>query len=165
MKKLLYIVLFSLLFLSGCEKNLSETAPESLFLMDGEQTAAGVRPGDGPKEFQKAYSNYQIQVAWNELESSYMTMSISEIPYKDEISTIIANLFIDGKPVTEQSVCDENQIEPDELHGLLSSTAYLQKHEVLYRYLIFDWSEGKITQIASEELNYNESFETPYAGS
>ena len=35
MKKLLYIILFSLLLLSGCEKKPADIAPASLFEMEG----------------------------------------------------------------------------------------------------------------------------------
>ena len=55
MKKLLYIFLFAVLILSGCEKKQELLAPASLFEMDGEATAAGVCPGDGPEEFKAAY--------------------------------------------------------------------------------------------------------------
>lgn len=161
MKKLLYIFLFAVLLLSGCEKNPADTAPESLFQMEGTATAAGVKPGDGPKEFKAAYRNYTIQVAYNELESNYMVMSIDKIPYEDPISTIIANLFINGKPVSEEEICEENNVKPENLHSLLSSAAYLRRNEVIYRYLTFDWEDGVITDIGSEELNYNETFEVP----
>lgn len=162
MKKLLYMSLFVILFLSGCEKNPSVTAPESLFQMSGTATAAGVKPGDGPKEFKAAYRNYTIQVAYNEMESTYMVMSIDRIPYEDPISTIIANLFINGEPVSEEKLCEENDTEPENLHALLSSAAFLRRNEVIYRYLIFDWEGGVITDIDSDELNYNETFEVPY---
>ena len=39
-----------------------------------------------------------------------------------------------------------------------------RKHEVIYRYLDFDWKGGYIADISSEELNYNETFETPCLG-
>lgn len=162
-KKLLYIILISLLLLSGCEKKASETAPLSLFQMDGNTTAAGITVGDGPEEFKKAYRNYTLQVAWNDTDSTYIVMSPDKIPYDEAISTIITSLFINGKPVTAQQLCADNEITSDQLHSLLSSEAYLKKHEVIYRYLDFDWEHGKIARISSEELNYNETFETPYS--
>ena len=45
----------------------------------------------------------------------------------------------------------------------MSSHEYLRSHDVIYRYLVFDWEDGVITDIASEELNYNETYETPRA--
>ena len=60
MKKLLYIFLFAVLILSGCEKKQELLAPASLFEMDGEATAAGVCPGDGPEEFKAAYRDYTL---------------------------------------------------------------------------------------------------------
>ena len=162
MKKLLYIILFGLLFLSGCEKKTSDIAPAKLYEMDGESTNNGVSPGDGKKEFIDAYQDYTIQVAYNDSVSNYLVMSIRKIPYEDSISTMIANFFINGKPVSEEELCEQNKIEPEQLHSLLSSSEYLRSHEVIYRYLRFKWEDGAIQKIESEELNYNETFETPY---
>lgn len=161
MKKLLYILLFSLLLLSGCEKKSADIAPAELFEMNGETTADGVKPGDGRAEFIDAYDGYTIQVAYSNLSSSYLVMSIDDIPYQDEISTMIANFFIDGEPVSEETLCEDNEIEPEALHSLLSSFSYLREHEVLYRYLRFTWKDGKIIRIDSDALNYNETFDTP----
>lgn len=161
MKKLLYILAFCVLFLSGCEKNPSATAPESVFLLDGDETSQGIKCGDDSASFIKAYQNYRIQVAYNDVSSSYTTMDIKKIPYQQNISTIIANFFIDGKPKSEEELCEENNTELSALHTLLSSPDYLRSHDVLYRYLIFTWKNGIITDIASEELNYNETYETP----
>lgn len=162
MKKLLYIIFFSLLLLSGCEKKTAEIAPAALFVMAGNTTAAGVQPGDDADAFIKAYKDYTIQVAYSDLDSNYLVMSIEDIPYEDPISTMIANFFINGTPVSEEDLCEENDIEPSGLHELLSSAAYLRSHEVIYRYLRFRWEDGVITEIESEELNYNETFEVPY---
>lgn len=161
MKKSLYLFIFLALFLSGCEKNSSSTPPESLFRISNGETYAGVKSGDGPAAFQKAYGSYTIQVGYDEPDSSLNTMSIHEIPYDEDIYTIISGFFIDGKPVAEETICSDNQIEVSGLHDLLSSSDYLRSHEVIYRYLIFTWSDGIITDIDSEELNYNETFEVP----
>ncbi len=161
MKKLLYLLLFVLLFLSGCEKKTADVAPASLFELDGDSTSAGVSPGDGRAAFIKAYKKYTIQVAYQNLPSDYMIMSISEIPYTNEISTMIANFFINDEPVSEETLCEENDVEPGQLHSLLSSSDYLREHEVLYRYLRFKWEDGVIESIESDALNYNETFETP----
>lgn len=163
-KKLLYILVFSLLLLSGCEKKSAEIAPASFFVLDGNVTSEGIRPGDGPDAFKKAYRNYTLQVAWTDVDSNYMVMSPDHIPYDENISTIITSLFINGKPVTEEQVCSDNGIDADALYTLLSSPDYLRKHEVIYRYLDFDWKDGLIADISSEELNYNETFETPCLG-
>ena len=74
---------------------------------------------------------------------------------------MIANFFVNGKPVSEETLCEDNNVPPSGLHSLLSSPDYLRKHEVIYRYLRFSWENGTIDKIESEELNYNETFETP----
>ena len=132
--------------------------------MNGEATAAGVCPGDGPEEFKAAYRVYTLQVAWNDAESNFMVMSPDQIPYDEEISTMIATLFIDGKPVDPEALCKEQDIQSDQIHDVLSSPDFLRKHDVIYRYLVFEWSDNEIVDIYSEELNYNETFETPRSG-
>ncbi len=161
MKKLLYIAVLSALFLSGCEKKSADFAPESLFEMSGDSTAAGIMPGDDSEAFIKAYSGYTTQVAYLDDGSQYAAMPIEKIPYGDHISVLIATLFIDGEPVSEEKLCRDNDWEPDALHSHLSTPAYLRRHEVIYRYLSFTWKDSVITDITSEELNYNETFETP----
>lgn len=164
MKNLLYIFLFSLLLLSGCEKKSALLAPASLFVMDGDAAASGVKIGDGPSEFKAAYKDYTLQVAWNDIESNFMVMSPDKIPYEEEISTMIATLFIDGTPTNPDTFCEEQGISSAKIHTLLSSHEFLRSHDVLYRYLVFTWSGGVISDIYSEELNYNETFETPKSG-
>ena len=68
-------------------------------------------------------------------------------------------LNLDGK--TKEQICKEYDWEEASLHSNLSAPAYLREHDVVYRYLMFSWENGKITDIVSDELNYNETFETP----
>jgi hypothetical protein len=161
MKKLLYIFLFSLLFLSGCEKKPAEIASADVFELTGDTTSLGISPGDGSDAFISAYKDYTIQVAYSDLVSNYLVMSIEDIPYEESISTMIANFFIDGVPTSEATLCKENKITSDQLHTLLSSPSYLRQHEVIYRYLRFIWKDGTIEHIESDSLDYNETFETP----
>lgn len=161
MKKSLYILLFSVLLLSGCEKKPVKFAPAVLFDLKDNVTSAGIKIGDGPREFKAAYSDYTIQAAFDDASTSYRIMPIHKIPYNENISTIIANFFIDGEPVSEDWICEENQVDISGLHELLSSQEYLRNHEVIYRYLFFKWEDGVVANITSKELNYNETFETP----
>lgn len=160
-KKLLYIFIFAVFFLWGCEKKPADTAPAEVFKMNGTSTAAGIAPGASREDFIKAYKDYIIQVAYNDLDSNYLIMSIEDIPYEENISAMVANFFIDGKPMSEAALCRENKVEQAQLYTLLSSPEYLRKHTVVYRYLRFHWDQGELLDIESDELNYNETFETP----
>ncbi len=160
MKKL-FLTLLLLLLLTGCGKKPAATAPEELFHIADGMTADGIRPGDEPEQFIDAYEDYLIQVAYNNLESNYVVMDIDKIPYKEDISTMIANFFVDDKPVSEEELCRENNVKPTQLYALLSSSSYLREHNVVYRYLRFRWADGRIVDIQSDELNYNETYETP----
>lgn len=133
-----------------------------MFDMDGGTTNDGVSVGDSKKAFIDAYSSYEIQVAYSGQPSGYLVMSIDEIPYEKRISTLIATLFIDGAPISEDEFCLENDIELSELPELISSRSYLRSHDVIYRYLDFRWEDGVIADIYSGELNYNETFEAPH---
>lgn len=162
MKKLRFAALAMLLLLSGCEKRQTQIAPESLFVLEDGVTSQGIQAGDTPEEFQEAYGDYIIQVAYEN--TGYTPMSINRIPYNEPISTMIANFFINGEPVSDEEICRENEIEPEDLYSLLSSYEYLTSHEVIYRYLEFSWESGVIADINAGELYYNETFETPYRG-
>ncbi len=159
--KRITLLFLSTLLLTGCEKEEQQAASAELFEITDGVTFDGVQIGDGKAEFIKAYSDYIIQAAYTDTDSSYIVMSINEIPYDENISTLIANFFIDEKPVTEDEICEENDIEYTELYDLLSSTDYLRAHEVIYRYLRFLWEDSVITDIDSGEFNYNETYEVP----
>ncbi|MCD7744736.1 MAG: hypothetical protein LUI13_05545 [Lachnospiraceae bacterium] len=165
MKKTLFLLLIPVLLLGGCEKKEQQVASSELFEVTDGTTSDGVAIGDGKSEFVRAYSDYVIQAAYTDVESSYMVMSINEIPYDENISTLIANFFIDNVPMFEEDICDENDIEEAELYDLLSSTEYLREHEVIYRYLRFIWENSVITDIDTGEFNYNETYEVPKAES
>ncbi len=161
MKKMLLITLFCAVFLIGCEKNTQEIASEEVFEMTDGVTHDGVKIGDGKAEFIDAYNPYVIQTAYTDAASNYKVMSIRKIPYDENISTLIATFFIDGKAVSEEEICAQNEIEEEDLSSLLSSPAYLQKHNVIYRYLRFNWEDSEIRSIDSSELNFNEAYEVP----
>lgn len=161
MKKLLYIALFSLLLLTGCEKKSPKTPPADLFLLYENTTADGVRPGDTPEKFIEIYGSYPIQVAFNHTASSYVSMSAKKIPFHEDISTLIACFFIDGEPLSETMICEIYDISPSQMHEVISSSDFLRSHEVEYRYLRFKWANGRITDIVSSDLNYNETYEIP----
>jgi len=160
-KKLMALLLFGALLLTGCENREQQVASAELFELDGDTTNDGVSVGDGKKEFIKAYSDYVVWAAYTDTDSSYIVMSINEIPYEDNISTLIANFFIDEVPTSEEDLCENNEIDESDLYSLLSSPSYLRAHEVIYRYLRFTWKDSVITDIDSGGFNYNETYEVP----
>ena len=160
-KQLLFMAFLSCLILAGCTDREVSPAPQKLFQLTDGVTAAGVQAGDGEKEFRKAYAGYEILVSSSGEDIPQETMPIGRIPYDRDIVTMIANFFIDGQPKSPQNICEEEQIPSEDLFDLLSSEEYLRSHEVIYRYLIFYWKDSRIQRIASEELNYNETYEVP----
>ena len=160
-KHLFLAAVFSCLILTGCTGKTPGPAPQKLFQLTGGVTADGIQAGDGAEEFRRAYADYEILVSTSGEDIPQEAMPIGRIPYDKNIVTMIANFFIDGRPMSPQDICGEEQIEPEDLFDLLSSEEYLRGHEVLYRYLVFYWENGTIQRIASEELNYNETYEVP----
>ena len=160
-KHLLFMVFFSGLILTGCADREAAPAPQKLFQLTDGVTADGIQAGDGEKEFREAYTGYEILVSSSGEDIPQEAMPIGRIPYDRNIATMIANFFIDGQPKSPQNICEEEQIPPEDLFDLLSSEDYLRSHEVIYRYLIFYWKNSRIQRIASEELNYNETYEVP----
>ena len=161
MKKLLYMALFSLLLLTGCEKKSAILPSADFFLMQENMTVDGVCPGDTSEKFTRIYGDYSIQVAFNHTASTYVHMSVRKIPFDEDISTLIACFFIDDKPFSETMICELYDITPSEMHEFISSSDFLRSHEVEYRYLRFKWAGGSITDIISSSLNYNETYEIP----
>ncbi len=162
MKRVPVILLFFTVFLAGCGKSTAQTFTADFFTVSDGVTHNGVEVGDGKAAFTNAYSDYVIQVAYNDTNySNYTVMSMKSIPFDRNISTLIASFFIDGTPMSEEEICKENQISAKGLANLLASPAYLRAHDVSYRYLRFTWEEGSITKIDSAELNFNESYDIP----
>ncbi len=164
MKKLLYPVLALALILTGCENYTAETktVPAEVFIVEDGVTHDGIKRGDGPEDFKNAYGDYPVQVAYNDTAySGYTEMSLKKIPFDENISTLVAGIFVDGEPFSEAELAKENEIEEADLPELLSSPEYLRAHEVEYLCLRFTWEDGAITDIDSVELNYNESYDVP----
>ena len=160
-KRLLLAGAFFCLTVTGCADEETAPAPQELFQLTEGVTADGVQAGDGEKEFREAYAGREILVSSSGEDIPQEVMPIRKIPYNNHIATMIANFFIDGRPMSPQDICEEEQIDSGDLFDLLSSEEYLRSHEVIYRYLIFYWEDGVIRRIASEELNYNETYEVP----
>ena len=79
-----------------------------------------------------------------------------EIPFTDNtLITIVPTFFIDGLPVDTDRFCKENEIAKSDLLSFLTSEEYLSAHTVVYQYLRFTWTDGLITEISSEAMDYN----------
>ncbi|MCM1174643.1 MAG: hypothetical protein NC341_06280 [Blautia sp.] len=156
--KILKSVFASLLcvsLLTACGKETPLlTAADYELNQDTNTTSRGIGIGDTPEAFLKAYGSYDIETSIEY--GAYQALDTDEIPFTDSIRTILPTFFIDGTPVTIEQICMENEIERADLLSLLSSDEYLQKHTVIYNYLIFTWDGGLISDIHSEFMDYNE---------
>lgn len=160
MKKTFALLLLSLLcplLLCAC----SEEAQPLLSSADYElstdsetvQTYRGVKIGDGPDAFLAAYGDYGILSSISG--GDYLSLPAEDIPFDASLRTILPSFFVDGAALEINSFCEANGIEPNTLMDFLTDETYLRSHTVIYRYLIFTWENGAITDISSETMDYN----------
>ncbi len=146
-------IVLAVLTACGKEQPLLNAADYELNT-ENSQTSKGVSVGDDSEAFLNAYGAYEILTSVDG--SSYQACPVDEIPFSDNIETILPTFFIDGLPTTIEQICEDNGIERADLLTLLSSDEYLGSHTVIYYYLIFTWENGVITDIHSEYMDYNE---------
>ncbi len=148
------ILTFSLALLGACgeEKPLLSATDYDL---DAEtaQTIRGVKIGDGADVFLAAYKDYDMLSSVNG--GDYQYLAVEEIPFDTSLTTVLPSFFVDGAAVDIATFCENNEIEKDDLLSYLTDEAYLEHHTIVYQYLVFEWENGRITDIRSESMDYN----------
>lgn len=142
-----------LLCACGEEKPALLTATDYDLDAETAQTIRGVKIGDGPEAFLAAYQDYDILSSISGGE--YLTLPAEDIPFEASLTTILPSFFVDGSALEIDSFCEENSIEKGQLLSFLTDENYLSAHTVVYRYLVFTWEDGVITDILSEAMDYN----------
>lgn len=117
-------------------------------------TSRGVTPGDASEIFLAAYQEYKFFISIDG--GDYQMLAPEEIPFDSPITILLPTFYIDGLPIDPDDFCKENEIDKAGLLDFLSSGEYLDAHTVEYRYLLFTWENGIITDIRSEYMDYNE---------
>ncbi len=158
MSKKIIAALFLSLMLSGLTAGCGEEKPllsPTDYDLDAEtsQTIRGVKIGDTADAFLAAYQDYDILCSVDG--GSLRFLPPEEIPFNGTLTTVLPSFFIDGAAIDIDSFCEENEIEKDSLLSFLTGEDYLEHHTVVYRYLIFDWENGKVKDIRSESMDYN----------
>ena len=158
MKKIALLFMIGCLMpgtLSACGRQTPLlTATDYEMEADSDRTSLGVSVGDDSEAFLTAYGEYEILSSING--DDYKLLSDEEIPFTDNtLITIVPTFFIDGLPVDTDRFCKENEIAKSDLLSFLTSEEYLSGHTVVYQYLRFTWTDGLITEISSEAMDYN----------
>lgn len=152
---LLTILNLTLGLLTACgESTPLLTATDYELDPDTRVTSREVTVGDNAEAFLAAYGNDKIFTSVDG--GDYQVFAQDEIPFDSAITLLLPTFFIDGAPTDLDQFCKENEIEKSELTATLSSDDFLQSHTVVYRYLLFTWENGAITDIRSEYMDYNE---------
>ncbi len=126
------------------------------YLLDAEtcETSRGIALGATPDAFLGAYEDCTCFTSVDG--GDYQPLPEDEIPFDQNIRTLIPTFFVDGEPIDPASFCRENDIEEAALIDYLTSADYLNTHTAEYRYLTFTWEGGVVTDIQSAYMNYNE---------
>ncbi len=113
--------------------------------------------GDGYEAFVDAYKDYDLAIASVEAQKDYTYQSLapSDIPFDQDIRIIVPTFFINDEAQSVTDICEANSIDKDSLLSLLTSSDFLANNKVVYKYLVFDFSGGVITNMTSEELDFN----------
>lgn len=122
-------------------------------------TSRGIKIGDGAEAFKDAYQEYMIFCAVSATENpqaDYQFLPVDEIPFDSDLTMILPAFFIDGQAIDPAQFSEDNGIEKADLISYLTNEAYLADHRVIYRYLVFTWQGGVITDIRSESMDYNQ---------
>ncbi len=169
----LFCLTSSLLCACGKETPLLTIEDYKLDTESG-STSQGVGIGDDAEAFLAAYQDYMMFSAVTEdagqtdtgaeenadtdasAAAAYQFLPVDEIPFDTVTSIILPTFFIDGLPVDVDQFCEDNALEKADILSYLTDASYLANHKVIYRYLIFTWEAGVITDIRSESMDYNQ---------
>ena len=158
MKKVLFTLTaigLAMAFLTGCGEGTPLPAAEDYELnTQTNTTSRGISPGDTSEAFLAAYGEYKLFTSTDG--ETYQVLDMEEIPFDLAITILLPAFFVDGLPIDPDAFCEENGIEKANLITFLTSEDYLASHTVEYRYLIFTWENGVITDIRSASMDYNE---------
>lgn len=136
-------------------------------------TSRGIKIGDGAEAFLDAYREYMIfsaisdasledssdaapESATENPQADYQFLPVDEIPFDSDLTVILPAFFVDGLAIDTVQFCEDNEIAQADLISYLTNEAYLADHRVIYRYLVFTWQGGVITDIRSESMDYNQ---------
>lgn len=152
---LLSVLGLTLGLLTGCGEStpLLTTADYELNAQTG-ATSRGIAPGDTSEDFLAAYGENKFFTSIDG--DAYQFLAADKIPFDSDIAILLPTFFVDGMPMDPDVFCEENNIEKTGLIAFLNSDDYLAAHTVEYRYLVFTWENGTITDIRSAYMDYNE---------
>ncbi len=68
---------------------------------------------------------------------------------------MVSAFYINDEPVSVDKLISSTGVAAEELADHLSSPEYLKDHKVLYRYTVFTITDGLISDIKADYLDYN----------
>lgn len=155
---MLVIAVCAACVLGGCG---NEFVPiEDDFSVNDKTTSAGISVGATFSEFAEVYSEFPIQRIDNSDGGNWVAYSIPNLKKtpdagNDDMTLMVSYFFVDGVAVSTKTLLEETGTESENLVEYLSSPEYLNDHSVVFRYMIFDFSAGTITDIRADYLDYN----------
>lgn len=154
---LLSVVVISSL-LCGCATEEVFTPSEDNFVVNSDNSISGLTVGSSFTDFCNVYNSYPLQIL--NADNTLATFVIPDFEKEPEATnpstTLMASCFIvDGQAVMTEELINQTGQTADTLNAYLTSAEYLGKHSVLFRYVIFTFADGIITEIESDVLDYN----------
>lgn len=153
------MIMTCMIMCSGCS---GSSVPDShaLTVDSSGVTGAGIKTGSAYTEWIEAYGDYSIQVYDGEnfvpftIEKEDTSGDTASAPDHDG-RYMVAAFYVDDEPVSTDELCRSENIEADALADYLASPEYLEKHSVVFRYIIFTITDDTVSDIDFDYLDYN----------
>lgn len=153
------MILLCVLMCQGCK---GKAVPEShaLTVDSSGVTGAGIMVGSSYDEWIAAYSDYEIQLYDGENFTPFTPVAEDESaedasPVDHNGRYMVAAFYVDEQPVSTDELCKAENVEADALADYLASPEYLEKHSVVFRYIIFTITDDAVSDIEFDYLDYN----------
>lgn len=155
-------VILMIMCLMMCQGCSGSSVPDShaLTVDSAGVTGAGIKTGSSYSEWIEAYGDYSIQVYDGE---NFIPYTVPEEEASDETAPapdhdgryMVAAFYVDDEPVSTDELCRSENIEADALADYLATPEYLEKHSVVFRYIIFTITDDTVSDIDFDYLDYN----------
>ena len=164
--QLITVILAIIAAMTICQGCSSKAVPEphALAVDSTGVTGAGIHIGSSYTDWIDAYGNYEIQIY--DGENLVPFDPVPEEAIEDQTSDgssdvshdgryMIGAFYVDETPVSTDELCRTEGVEAAKLADHLASAQYLEKHSVIFRYIIFTVTDETVSDMEYDYLDYN----------
>ena len=153
------LIIICLLICQGCS---GKTVPEShaLTVDSSGTTGLGLHTGSSYDEWIGAYGSYEIQKYEGEDLVPFTPVTDEGDADTSDFADhdgryMVSAFYIDDIPTSVDELCRSEGVKADALADYLASTEYLERHNVIFRYVIFTITDDVVSDIEFDYLDYN----------